>query len=94
MCPHYGIIKYFNNIPVQCSQNLMRYLQTEAYLFSFFSLPEFLDDCCYPAGSGLLRQRSDAGRRDGADEGNVSHILHTTQCRVNAEVEGQLTHDK
>lgn len=37
----------------------------------FHFLSEFPDDRRYPAGGGFLCQRSDAGRGDGADEGNV-----------------------
>lgn len=41
----------------------------------FVFLSEFLDDCCYPAGGGLLCQRSDTRWGDGTDEGNAA--FHT-----------------
>lgn len=45
--------------------------------FCLHFLSEFLDDCCYPAGGGLLRQCSDTRRGDGTDEGNAAFHAET-----------------
>lgn len=46
--------------------------------FHFHLLLEFLDNGCYPAGGGLVCQRSDTRRGDGTDEGNATS--HTDVC--------------
>lgn len=46
------------------------------YFYLHF-LSEFLDDCCYPAGGGLLCQCSDTRRGDGTDEGNAAFHTET-----------------
>lgn len=44
--------------------------------FCHHFLAEFLDNCCYPAGGGLLCQRSDTRRGDGSDEGNAGPLTY------------------
>lgn len=42
------------------------------FLLNLYLLSELSDNRCYPAGGGLLRQRSDTQWGDGPDEGEAA----------------------